>query len=200
MNSKRIYFLMLGIVSLLGVGTIGAVYYGYTVLKQSTQKLVALKLDSRVLDEQQTSLVQANKDVAKYADLEKIAKTVVPQEKDQARVVRQLISDAAESGVGIQNITFPSSTLGQTQSKTSTTKTSTTQLKTVDGIPGLYLMEITLQSDSAKPVSFQQLTNFLAKLEKNRRTSQVSSITVTPDTKNRKLVTFTIAVNVYVKP
>lgn len=200
MNSKRIYFLMLGIVSLLGVGTIGAVYYGDTVLKQSTQKLVALKLDSRVLDEQQTSLVQANKDVAKYADLEKIAKTVVPQEKDQARVVRQLISDAAESGVGIQNITFPSSTLGQTQSKTSTTKTSTTQLKTVDGIPGLYLMEITLQSDSAKPVSFQQLTNFLAKLEKNRRTSQVSSITVTPDTKNRKLVTFTIAVNVYVKP
>lgn len=200
MNSKRVYFLMLGVVGLLGIGMVAAVYFGDHLLKQRTQKLVSLKLDSRVLDEQQTALVQANKDVAKYAELEKIAKTVVPQEKDQAKVVRQIISDAAASGVGIQNITFPSSTLGQTQNKTGTSKNSTTQLKTVDGIPGLYLLEITVQSDNTKPVSFQQLTDFLAKLEKNRRTSQVSSISVSPDTKNRKLVTFTITVNVYVKP
>ncbi len=200
MNSKRVYFLMIGLVFLLSIGTIGAVYFGATILKQRTVKLVALKLDNRVLDEQQTALVQANKDIAKYAELEKIAKTIVPQEKDQARVVRQLVSDAAEAGVPIQNITFPSSTLGQTETKKGTAKTPITQLKSVDGIPGLYLMEIILQSDTAKPVSFGQLTDFLAKLEKNRRTSQVSSISVSPDAKNRKLVTFSVTVNVYVKP
>lgn len=215
MNSKRVFWILIGLQVLLAIGVIAGTVLGDSLLQKQSAKLVSLKLDSKVLDEQQTTLVQANKDIIKYADLEKIAKTVVPQEKDQARVVRQIISYAGDSGIPIQNITFPSSTLGQVQPKATTGASGSTgssstpvptnssassQLKAVDGLTGVYQLEVTVQSDSAKPVTFSQLIDFLTKLENNRRTAQVTGIAVTPDAKNRKLITFSLIVDVYVKP
>ncbi len=209
MNSKRFYYLMIGVQVLLAGAVLAGAVLGDNMLQKQTDKLVSLKLDSKVLDEQQSALIQANKDIIKYADLEKIAKTIVPQDKDQARVVRQIISYAGEDHIPIQNISFPSSTLGQVQPKATTGTSSTpvptvqapvSQLKAVSGLSGVYQMEITMQSDTTKPVAFSQLSNFLTKLENNRRTAQVTSINVTPDPKNRKLVTFSLVVSVYVKP
>ncbi|MBI3624263.1 hypothetical protein HY218_01375 [Candidatus Saccharibacteria bacterium] len=204
MSSKHIHYLMIALLVLLGASVVATAIIGNSMLEQRTNKLIGLKLDSKVLDEQQTALVQANKDIIKYADLEKIAKTIVPQEKDQARAVRQIVSYAQEANIPIQKISFPTSTLGQAQPKASADTNSkvapSTQLKAVDGLPGVYQMEITVQSDTGKPVSFSQLVDFLTKLENNRRTAQVSTISVTPDPRSRKLVTFSLAVNVYVKP
>ncbi len=208
MNGKRFYFIMVGLQVLLSCGVIAATILGNGLLQKQTDKLVSLKLDSKVLDEQQSALIQANKDILKYAELEKIAKTVVPQNKDQASVVRQIISYAGDNSIPIQNISFPSSTLGQVQPKASGTTSSSpipttspaTQLKPVSGLPGVYQLDITVQSDTTKPITFSQLISFLTELEHNRRTAQVSTISVNPDVKNRKLVTFSLIVNVYVKP
>lgn len=204
------YYVLVGVQVLLIIGVLAGTFFGDSLLKKETEKLMALKTDSKVLEEQQASLVQANKDIAKYAELEKIAKTIVPQDKDQARVVRQIVGYAAETKIPIQNISFPSSTLGQAPVKSTpsgssstpvpTAKAPASQLKAVEGLPGVYSMEITVDSDATKAVSFTQLIDFLEKLENSRRTAQVTTINVTPDAKNRKLVTFSLVVNVYVKP
>ncbi len=210
MNSKRIFYGMVGgIIIFIGL-VISSVIFGDLYLQKQTAHLVDLKRDYKVLDEQQLALIQANKDIVKYTDLENIAKSIVPQDKDQAKVVREIINIAANSGVPIQYISFPSSSLGQASAKqtvVSPTDTTTprivtppSQLKTVDGISGVYQMEITVQSATSNPINYQQLIDFLTKLENNRRTAQVSSISVIPDTKNRKLVTFSLVVNVYIKP
>lgn len=205
---------------MIGLG-IGSLYYSNNLLLKKTQGITSIKIESLTLDEQQRSLVQAKKDIEKFSELEKITKTIVPQEKDQAKTVRELVKISEESGITIASISFPSSTLGQApkkaepaqnedtkksatddQSKQAPTATTpqTTQVKAVEGITGVYQMEISLQSDTSDPIPYRNLVKFLSKLEQNRRTSQVSSITVTPNVDDRDLVTFNVLLNVYLKP
>lgn len=201
---------MIGVLVLLGGLTIAGTVIGNSMLQKKANTLLGLKLDNKTLEDQQSSLIQAKKDIDKYSDLEKIAKTVVPQEKDQARTVREIINIGNAAGVPISSISFPTSNLGQAQpqstapaGETPTAKVATppiTQVKPVDNIKGLYQLEVTVQSDANTPVSYAKFLSFLTRLEQNRRTAQVSSITVLPSAKNRDLVTFSLVVNVYIKP
>lgn len=208
MNSKKIFWLMLGVLTIFSLVSIASIFWGDKTLRQRSAKLVALKLDSRVLDEQQIALSQATKDIQKYKDLGIIARNVVPQDKDQAEAVREIVKIAGDSNVKLAAISFPASTLGQAAPKTNpsdntTPKTVTpplTQVKAVDNIPGVYVMEINVQQDATSPVTYDRLINFLSRLEQNRRTAQVISVTVQPNTQNRSLLTFSLVLNIYIKP
>lgn len=221
MTPKKVYYLMtfllVSAISTAGVGT----YLGNNLLQKKSNELMQLKIDSELINEQQKALIQAKKDIAKYEDLQKIAKSVVPQEKDQAKTVRELVKIAEDKGIKISSITFPSSNLGApaprapapdessggsaesaapTPAPTTTTTTTTTQVKPVSGIPGVFEMEIQVQSDTKTPVSYEKLLSFLRGLEQNRRTAQVTNISVTPSASDRTLVSFNLTVNVYIKP
>ncbi|MBI1857108.1 hypothetical protein HY003_02865 [Candidatus Saccharibacteria bacterium] len=213
-NAKFLFFVMIGVIVLLASLTVASVVFGDKLLQKKTDQLVSLKLDSKSLDAQQRTLIQAKKDIEKYSDLEKTATAIVPQEKDQAKTVREIIKIAQESNITISNISFPSSTLGQQNKKstpptgatttpnttpTKSTTPPTTQVKPVEGINGVYQLEINVQTDSNSPVQYQSLLNFLNKLEQNRRTAQVTNISIQPHSKDRNLVIFSFSVNVYIK-
>lgn len=216
MTSKKIFYLMLGVLGLLVLVGGATVYLGTSMLKSESDKLLTNKLDNKVLEEQQVALVQANKDIEKYSELENIAKTVVPKDKDQAKTVREIVKLAEESGIRIGTITFPTSNLGTATPKPTTNNTSgedssssssskpaepsISQVKPVDGLNGVYQLEITVDSDDNVPVPYSRFIDFLEKLEQNRRTSQVTNITVEPAAKNRDYVTFSLVVNTYIKP
>lgn len=211
MTSKRLYFVLCGLLVLLaGLGG-ASIYLGNKQLVAKSAQLTSLKIDTRTLDDQQRSLLQAKKDITTYTELESIVKAIVPQEKDQARTVREIVKLAADSGISIGSITFPSSNLGQAAPKTAAPAEGeqaaaapkappTSQLKAVDGIPGLFQLEITIQSASSATVSYDQFITFLKKLEQNRRTAQVTNLNVQPSSRDRNQVSFSLAVNVYVKP
>jgi hypothetical protein len=217
LNSQRIFYLMIGLV-ILSVGlSIMSVIVCTNFLQQKSNQLVDLKLQYRVPEENQASLKQAKMDIEKYTELGKTAKAIVPQEKDQARTVREIINYANLSSVHILSITFPGSNLGQAAvvvpktPATSGNESSTTapkvvappitQVQAVDGIPGVYLLPITIESDPANPVTFSQIVTFLGKLEQNRRTAQVGQLTITPQkTSTTTGLSFTLTINVYIKP
>ncbi|MDZ7744634.1 MAG: hypothetical protein U5K77_02630 [Candidatus Saccharibacteria bacterium] len=199
MTSKRLYMLLLVLLAILGVLSVSGAVYGNDWLKEQSEELNTLKAQSEMFDEQLVSLVQAKQDVQTYSDLETVARTVVPQEKDQARTVREIIALADSADVGIASISFPSSELGSDDAPTSSSDdVSITQLEKVDGIPNLYHMNISVQG--ANSVPYERLLNFLEKLEQNRRTAQVTNITVNPSTENRNNVNFSITLQVYIKP
>ncbi len=208
MNSKRLFYTLCIMLVLLGAASLGVVIFGNSYIKQQTQHIVALKAESLALDEQSRSLVQAKKDIEKYEELERISKSIVPQEKDQARTVREIIALAEQSGVSISSVTFPSSNLGQPTARPATPATgsstppasATTQVKPVEGIPNVYQLEISIQSDAAKPVPYQSMLIFLSKLEQNRRTAHITNLSVTPHNNDRNRVTFNLTVNAYIKP
>jgi hypothetical protein len=205
---------------LLLIGMVGGTYGINSLLVSRTNKLVTLKAKSLALAQEQISLNQAKKDIQTYTSLDKIAQSVVPQDKDQAEAVREIVNLAATNNVSLASITFPASSLGTGPGGSSATSTSSTpaqagpaasaasnaataalsQLTAVKDIPGVYQLPITVDGDPNQPVQYNEFINFLSALEHNRRTSQVSSITIQPDTKNPDYLTFSLTLSEYIKP
>lgn len=213
MNGKRIFFVMIGILVIVAAAIIGGAYEANQLLTKKAQTLSNSKLNSKVLAEEQSSLTKAKKDVAKYQQLETIARTIVPQDKNQAEAVREINNLAADSGVTLSSVTLPASTLGITapatgssssgpasSSATPSTKTDLTQLTPVKEIPGLYVLPITVAANPDTPAVYSKFIDFLSRLEQNRRTSQVSSISLQPNPNNPTLISFTLVIDEYIKP
>ena len=202
MNSKRTYFLMIGLTMLAGISIIAAVFYGNKMLESESQKLLALKVDNKVLEQQQTALLKANKDIAKYGNLEEVTQTIVPQDKDQARAVREIVELAGQSGIKLKSIAFPASTLGNAGSTPAAGGASApiSQAKPVTGITGVYSLEMDIVPQNR--ISYYQFIDFLSKLEKNRRTSQVTKITIDPSPPDAKTsdISFALTINIFIKP
>ena len=215
MNSaKRLNYILIALLALLFVGLIGGAYGTNKLLASEANKLTTLKAKDQALAQEQTSFSKAQKDIKKYADLHKITQAVVPEDKNQAEAVREIVNIAAAHGVVLAAVTFPASTLGTTATGTTATATpasaapvasnskagSLSQLTPLKSIVGVYQLPITVQGDSKHPVPYDKFVSFLSDIEHNRRTSQVSSITITPDQNNANNLTFTLVLNEYIKP
>lgn len=213
MTSKRVFFVLIGLMAALGLAFLGIMVFGNKILQERSKKLVELKLENAMLDQQQVALVQANKDIERYAELEKIAKAVVPQDKDQAKAVREIIQLAEKHGISIRSITFPASTLGQkatpapkAEGEDSTAQKPAappiTQAKPVEGIAGVYALEMNIIPDDSRPITYYQFLDFLSSLENNRRTAQVTQIRIDPKSRSRTnpLISFSLTINIFIKP
>ena len=203
LNAKRLYFALIGLVviALIAVGICSYLSLGF--LKDKSKNVQDARLALAVLEEKQNSLIKAKADVQRYQDLSNIAKSIVPQDKDQVQTVREISNLADANGVILGSITFPSSGLGiKTASPAAkgTTSAPDAQLKPVEGLTGIYSLEITVRSDSGVSVYYDSLISFLRSLEQNRRTALVSGVTLTPDAKAPGKVQFSLTIREYIKP
>ncbi len=74
LNPKRMFYIMIGGVLLIGGLGIGGVFVGTNFLQRQTDSLVALKLQYRIPEENQSALKQAKADIDKYSELGKTAR------------------------------------------------------------------------------------------------------------------------------
>lgn len=211
MSPKRFFYVMSGLVGLLIILTAASVFGANLFLNSQKEKLLEAKVESRVVEEQQNYLTQAKEDLEKYDELNKITRAIVPQDKDQAKTVREISAIARKSGIQLDTVTFPVSTLGggaatttQDSSDSSSSSTSTsgppsglTQVAPVEGVAGVYSLEITVATQS--PVPYYQFLDFLERLESNRRTANVQELILNPTAAGDSL-SFTLILNAYVKP
>lgn len=214
MNSKRLYLLLIGSIALLFIGLVAGTYEINGALTHKAATLTNLKAQDQALQQEQISLAKARADIKKYASLHQIAQAIVPEDKDQAEAVREIVKIAGDNKVNLASITFPASTLGSTPvvpgaaavapvsaAPAANSKTSAlSQLTPVKNIPGVYNLLITIASDSNAPVPYNQFVGFLSDLEHNRRTAEVSTITISPSPQNRSLLSFVLTLNEYIKP
>lgn len=196
MNSKRLYFVLLSAICVMVLSLVGGAYAVGQMLTTESSHLVDNRLQVAVLNQEQADLAKAKQDIKKYQDLANIAKSVVPQDKDQAQTVRQIVSLADSNGISLSSITFPSSTLGGAKAS----KPGLSQLTPVKGISGVYNLQLIVQTDVNHPVLYSKFISFLNALEHNRRTALVSGITIQPNNKNRSLLAFTLVLDEYIKP
>jgi hypothetical protein len=201
MSSKRLFYGMLITIGLLIVGLIIGAYGANQLLQSQSKQLVSDKLQTSVLSQEQTQLLQAKRDIKKYQTLATITQAIVPQDKDQAEAVLQIVNIANSKGVALGSITFPSSSLGLGSGQSAKTSSlNLSQLTPVIGIPGVYDLQLIVASDSSNPVPYPSFINFLAALENNRRTALISDVSVQPNQKNRNSVSFTLTLDEYIKP
>jgi len=192
-TAKRLYMLLLGLIGLALVLLFVSVYSASGLLKNKSKAIADANVAMQVLEQKQLQLTKARADIEKYKSLSEIAKSIVPQDKDQAQTIREIVTIAAANGIKLGSITFPSSNLGDA-------KVPYSQLKAVKAIPGVYSQDITVQSDTLAPTTFASFMGFLDALEHNRRTALVNGITLQPDAKNPGKLSFMLTISEYVKP
>jgi hypothetical protein len=201
MKSKQIFYLLLAVLVVLGACFFAVGYGANKLLVAQAAQLSKLKADSQIVDITQASLNKNKKDIAKYSSLNKIAQTIVPQDKDQAVAVREIVNLASQSGINrLSSITFPASSLGTLMGGVVGGTSKLTQVVPVKGISGVYDLPISVSQDSSSTVSYSQLITFIQKLEQNRRTAQVSSISIEPAADHPNQVAFTLTIDEFIKP
>jgi len=222
LDSKKLRLVLLGSLALSVIGFISVLILGLGVLGNKSKQMVDLKVQSQTADAQLANLFSAKKQVEQYSYFKDVAKTVIPNDKDQATSVVEINKMAEASGILLQSITFPASSLGLTTSTTSATgkttqdatsssasKTALSQAKPVTGIPGLYSLELTITPRSGhdipagKQVTFDKMINFLGRIEDNRHTAQITDLVITSpidsSTSNTGF-TFVLTINIFIKP
>ncbi len=223
MNSKKLRTILLGLIGFGVLLFLAVAVIGLSSLKAKSQGVSKLKLDSRVADDQLASLVQAKGQIAQYAYFKDVAKTVLPTDKDQARVILDLFQLADQSGLSIQGIGFPLSTLGVTSSTSAATigqstpvvsavgvtqKDLLSQAKPVQGINGLYSVQLVINVESGNSVSedkrptYPKLIDFLTRVENDRRTAQIAQVSILPQDSDlaSAYISFGLTINIFIRP
>lgn len=193
LTPKRLYFVLAGLLGIAFAVLLLGAYAATMILQTRAQSVRDARLEVMVLEEKQRQLTKARADVKKYQGLADIARHIVPQDKDQAQTVREIVNIAEQNGIKLGAITFPTSSLGDKKAQFS-------QLTPVTGLSGVLSLEITVQSDSSSPATFPNFLAFLDALEHNRRTALVTGISLTPDSASANRLSFTLTLNEYVKP
>ena len=197
-NSRKVFLGLIVLLCILCAGMLFGAHAADSVLASRSQTLVNLKAQNQATDDEKIQLVQDKNEISKYASLNQIAESVVPADKNQAETVREISNLAAASGIPqLSSITFPPSTLGGTSIKTSS---GLTQVIAVKGLPGIDELPITITQSTAALVPYSDFTEFLSKIEQNRRTAEVSSITINPSQKTPNMIAFTLVLEEYLKP
>jgi len=200
MSSRKLSMIFLSVFGLLCLAILFGAYKLVGSLQARSETLLQLKSDYATTQQKQDQILQNKNDLKTYADLNTIAQSVVPHDKNSDIVTLQIVNIARKSGIAIDKgsgITFPSSNLGGAGQ---TGSSSLSQLSRVPGLSGVYELPITVQQGSDTPVSYTSFLTFLANLQQNRRTATISDISITPDKNNSKLVSFTITIIEYIKP
>lgn len=201
MNSKKLYRILIGALLIIGLGLLASAYEANLMLSDKSAELVTLKATKEAKQQQEKQLVKAKEDIKTYGELNEIAKSVVPQDKDQAKTVSEIVNLASQSGIpNLSSIAFPPSTLGGAGTKKVKTPQGLTQVTPVKGTPGVYNLQITITQSTKDAVPYGNFIAFLSKLESNRRTAQVSSINVQPDPERPDRVSFTLVIDEFIKP
>lgn len=206
MSSRTMRWLLVTGLAVIGVVFIAILFGSFSMLNRQSQKLVDLKLQNHVADTQLVHLPDVKKQVATYGFFNDVAKTVLPADKDQAQAVSDIYQMASDSGIAIQELTFPASSLGGTTSSASNTsaKTVISQATPVSGINGLYSIPLTISPQTGasvpadKKVTYDKFLTFMKHIENNRRTAQITKIDVTPTSTGD--FNFVITVNLFIKP
>lgn len=206
---------MIGVFALSIVGGGAMLYFSNQILQKRSSNVVSLKLESAKVEAQLSAYQAAKKDVEKYSYLNDIINSALPQDKDQARSVREIFILAQEAGITIKSVQFPTSTLGSKVSGGTKTATPTTpggaapsavitQATPVVGLKGVYsiLTVVTPYADDKNyKVTYNQLISFLQKIESNRRAMQVANIQLNPLGQNSSdTISFTLTLNIFIKP
>jgi hypothetical protein len=224
MSPRRFRLIMLGILGLCIISFLLIFFAGLSLLKTKSQEMVDLKLKNKTADAQLTNLAISKKDIEKYSYFKDIARTVIPNDKNQAQAVLDIFQLAQESGISIQSITFPTSNLGLraptssaapaagADATSAAASKAISQATPVTGIPGLYAVQLIISPASgpnvppAQQVTYAKMLGFLSRIENNRRTAPIAQVNIQtgnstqPNSTSNSQLNFSLITNIFIKP
>lgn len=201
MNAKKAYryLLLLFVGGLAFAGWI--VKYSNTQLAATSADLTVLRKDIGELEQKRTQLEKAKVVMRENAHTVDTLSKVVPEDKDQAKIVEEIHSIADKAGVSITSVGFPASTLGSQVLKVATPVTTDTpkssqaqspvasqtvrnisQATPLKDIPGIQAIELSIGTINSKTlavgsgVRYSEMMSFIRQIERNERAIQITAL------------------------
>lgn len=173
------------LIAFIGIGVVG-LYFANQKLTGIAKETAKLKADVSIGQQQLVAYQKTKDQVDALSYVSDLANKVLPADKDQSAIVAEVSEFALRSGVTISQINF-----------SDVAKPASSGVKKSLVIPkGVSVIPVTVQLQAG--AKYDNLLTFLKTLEDNRRKSQVTNITLTPDGKDRtRLSQVTIAFNLY---
>ncbi len=184
MKPKQLYYGLIGLIVVLAIGLGYGYYQAVGKVKAQTKALSKLMADDSL---NQEHLDQLSDLKHKLKDLEPVLAKLdiaLPATENQSQVILQIEQLAAQAGMNLPNASF----------------------QALNGLPTATSQTVKAGPALALPISFQlngtyeQLQTFLQSVEHLGRYSSVSSLSITQSATNAKALSFSITLNVYVKP
>lgn len=228
MNAQKTYRLLVSAFIIGLASSFLLLYYASQWLNASGNELSSLRNEVASLDKQRNDLDNARRLLKDYEFERSLLPQVLPKDKDQARVIREINQIADLVDLNIASISFPSSTLGtqtlraptQAESSTPTSNGSATsadqapapksvsQATPVKDIPGVQSVEITLGAINSKKLPkdtgmrYDEMIDFIRLLERNQRTIQIRSLGIIQKSpiNGEPVFGLDIALSIFLKP
>lgn len=190
-RAKRAFYLLLALnIALIG-GIAGTFLLANKIAGQKSMEISLLKADIETNDTTLTNYKQLEQTLKKNKEVEEIAQQVLPQDKNQSAALTQLDEFSAQTGVKIKQVTFNPGT-------TDTKKATGPTLTTPSSLKGVSILNVSVRCDKTQ---YENLLNFLKKIENNRRRMQVKSVSLSPSTQVLgQLDQVNLTIDIYLKP
>lgn len=177
----------------LGLLTVAVLYFANARLTNIAKETAKVRAEVEAGHQQIETYQQTKAKVDSLGYVTELANKVLPKDPDQSAAVAELSQFAVRSGLQVSQITFVDA------GKTTPTSTSSKDSKKKSIIPkGVTIVPVEIQL--LPGANYNSLLDFLKSIENNRRKTQITSITIAPDVKDRsKLSQVTIDLNLYAK-
>lgn len=202
MNAKKAYRIMILLFAAGIVFSVVILRYANSWLTQTSVELSTLRNEVATLDAKRSVLENAQRVLKDNESNIATASRVLPSDKDQARIIKEIYAIAELSNVQLESVGFPASTLGtQTTPKPTAPAASTesdsasaqqttpkeapktvSQATPLKDIPGVQGIELSLGAINSRDlaansgVRYDEMITFIRLLERNQRTIQLKSI------------------------
>ncbi|HSX14857.1 MAG TPA: type 4a pilus biogenesis protein PilO [Candidatus Saccharimonadales bacterium] len=183
MKPKKFFFILLGLCLVLTIVLGGGFYMGIKKIRTQTGALARTAADATLAQEHLDQLSDLKKQFQELQPALAKLNVALPTDKNQSEVVLQIQQLAANAGMKLPSASFQAN----------------------NGLPTSTSQTVRSGDVLALPINFQlsgsydQLQAFLASVENLGRYSNVSALSITRADNNKGL-TFSITLNVYVKP
>jgi Tfp pilus assembly protein PilO len=184
-RAKLLFFILCALLAILLVASGAAYFWGSNILLEQKQEVSKKKLELDDSQKRIDQLIQLSRryDSAK-AQAEEIDKAL-PRSSQQAEILLELKSAAAENGVTIASIQFT----GQATPAKAQTNQATAQ-------QDYLILPISIRASATYP----QLIAYLNRLETLSRYNSVTSLSATKSQSNRDNLEISMSIVAYLKP
>ncbi len=185
MKAKQFFFISLGIFAALVVGGGTGYVYASRLIQARTNTLRHRLASETVTDDQISSLDNLKKTYHKLEPLIPSIDAALPHSKQQSEIALQLQSLASSAGMALPSVNFSAAANGPAPTS-----------QTIKGPSGVLALPISFALTGTYP----QLLTFLRSLENLNRYTGISSLSIARKDVKSQTLSFSLTVNVYIKP
>jgi Tfp pilus assembly protein PilO len=186
LTPKTSFYGLLALLLVVLAVVVASLYWSKSQLDQRSETIDEKRQQTAELDSKIDAAIKLRQELEVKSELVTVTEEILPSSKSQENIVGELIDIAANRGLKLASIAFSGAQ--------SSADPETSQTEKVDGLPGVFSLNVTTSIET----DYENVLQFLEDLENNKRQFEVTSLSISPNEGSQFTVSLSIVT--YIKP